>query len=122
MDIHFETTNKFAPLLTENTDDVTKCSSTNIASVNSKKSHPITLINHFERKRRPNICVTENYIKNYTTVTIPGNGNHASILKNGRKILIVGDSYVKQIRRIDFIKELRHGKAHFRSFSGATSK
>ena len=30
-DIHFETSNKFASLLTENTDDVTKSSSTNIA-------------------------------------------------------------------------------------------
>ena len=122
MDIHFETTNKFAPLLTENTDDFTKCSSTNIASANSKKSHPITLINHFKRKRRSNICVPENYIKNSTPVTIPGNGNHASISKNGRKILVVGDSHVKRIRRINFNKELRHGKAYFRSFSGATSK
>ena len=47
MDIHFETSNKLAPLLTENTDDVTKCSSTNIASANSKKSHPIKLISQF---------------------------------------------------------------------------
>ena len=63
MDIYFETKNKFTPLLTENADDVTKCSSTNIASANSKKSHPNKLISHFERKRRPDICVTENYIK-----------------------------------------------------------
>ena len=63
MDIYFETNNKFTPLLTENADDVTKCSSTNIASANSKKSHPNKLISHFERKRRPDICVTENYIK-----------------------------------------------------------
>ena len=47
MDIHFETSNKLAPLLMENTDDVTKCSSTNIASANSKKSHPIKLISQF---------------------------------------------------------------------------
>ena len=47
MHIHFETSNNFAPLLTENTDDVTKCSSTNIALANSKKSHPIILISHF---------------------------------------------------------------------------
>ena len=63
MGIHFETNNKFTPLLTENTDDVAKCSSTNIASANSQKSHPNKLIRHFERKRRPDICVTENYIK-----------------------------------------------------------
>ena len=50
MDIHFENSNKLAPLLTENTDDITKCSSTNIALANSKKSHPIKLISHLERK------------------------------------------------------------------------
>ena len=93
--IHFETSNKFAPLLTENTDDVTKGSSTNIASANSKKPHPIELISHFERMRRPDIRVTENYIKNFTPVTIPGNSNYASISKNGRKIHVVGDSHVK---------------------------
>ena len=87
MDIHFETSNKLAPLLTENTDDVTKCSSTNIVSTNSKKFHPIKLINHFEGKRRPHICVTENCIKTFTPVTIPGNSNYASISKNGRKFL-----------------------------------
>ena len=120
-DIHFSTSNKFAPLLTENADDVTKCSSTNIASANSKKSHPIKLI-ELERKRRPDICVTENYIKNFIPVTIPVNSNYASIPKNGRKILVVGDSHIKRIRRIDFNKELRNDKAYFRSFSGATSK
>ena len=113
----------------KNKDDVTKCNSANIASANSKKFHqkPVfsnndKLISHFERKRRPDICVTENYIKNFTPVTIPGNSNYASISKNGRKILVVGDSHVKRIRRIDFNKELRNGKTYFRSFSGATSK
>ena len=83
MDILFETRNKFALLVMENTDDATKCSSTNTASANSKKSYPIKLISHFERKRRPNVCATENYIKNFTSITIPGNSNYASISKNG---------------------------------------
>ena len=116
-------------MLTENTDDVTKCKSTNIASANSKKPHQKPLfsnngksISHFDRKRRPDICVTENYIKNFTPVTIPANSNYASISKNGRKILVVGDSHVNWIRRIDFHKELRNGKVYFRSFSGATRK
>ena len=122
MDIHFETGNKFASLLGENTDDVMKCSSTDIASTNSKKFNPKKLISHFERKRRPDICITENYIRNFTLVTIPGNSNYASISKSGCKILVVGDSHVKRIRRIDFNKELRHGEPYVRSFSGATSK
>ena len=60
--------------------------------------------------------------KNFATVTISDNSNYASISKNGRKNLIVGDSHVKRIRRINFNKELRHGKAYFCFFSGATSK
>ena len=80
------------------------------------------LISHFKRKRRPDISITENYIKDFTQVTIPDNSNCASISKNGHKILVVGDSHVKRIRRIDFNKKLRNGKAYFRSFSGATSK
>ena len=61
---------------------------------------------------------------NYASIpaTIPGNSNYASISKDGRKIFVVGDSYVKRIRRIDFNKELRNNKVYFRSFSGATSK
>ena len=120
--IHFETSNKFAPLLMENTDDVTKSNSTKIASANSKKSHPIKLISHFERKKRPDTCATENYIKNFTPVTIPDNSNYASISKNGREILVVGDSHVKRIRRNDFNKGLRNGKAYFSSSSGTTRK
>ena len=122
MDIHFESDNKFTSLLTENTDDVTKCSSTDIASTNSKKFNPMKLISYFERKRRPDICITENYIRNFTLVTIPGNSNYASISKSGCKILVVGDSHVKRIRRIDFNKELRHSEAYVRLLSGATSK
>ena len=53
-------------------------------------------------------------------MAIPGNSNYASISKNGRKILVIGD--IKRNRRIDFNRELRNGKAYFRSFSGATSK
>ena len=53
-------------------------------------------------------------------MAIPGNSNYASISKNGRKILVVGD--IKRNRRIDFNRELRNDKAYFRSFSGATSK
>ena len=90
-------------------------------SANSEKSHLIKLIK-LERKRRADIRVTENYIKNFTLVTMPGNSSYASISKNGREILVVGDSHVKRIRRIDFNKELRNGKAYCRSFSGATSK
>ena len=35
---------------------------------------------------------------------------------------MVGDSHVKRIKRNDFNKELRHGKAFFRSFSRTNAK
>ena len=127
-DIHFQNNNKFTPLLAENTDDNTKCKSTIIAQANSKNSHqkpPLSnnekSISHFERKRRRNICLTENDIKSFTPVTIPGNSNYATISKTGHKILVVGDSHVKQIRRINFNQELRNDKACFPLFSGTTS-
>ena len=53
---------------------------------------------------------------------MPGNSNYASITKNGRKILVVGDNHIKRIRRNDFNKELKNGKAFVRCFSGCTSK
>ena len=62
MDIHFETSNKFIPLLRENTDDVTKCSSTSIASPNSKKPHPIISISRFEKKKEDQISVSPRII------------------------------------------------------------
>ena len=50
--IHSETSNTLAPLLTENPDDITKCSSINIALGNSKKSHLIKLMSHFDKKKK----------------------------------------------------------------------
>ena len=84
--IHSETSNTLAPLLTENPDDITKCSSINIALGNSKKSHLIKLMSHFDKKRRPDVCVTENSIKNFTPVTIPGNSNYASVPKKSKNL------------------------------------
>ena len=55
-------------LLTENADDVKKCKSTNIVLANSNNPHlkPFSSnndkwISHFEKKRRPDTCFTENF-------------------------------------------------------------
>ena len=74
------------------------------------------------RNKRPLVCTNENYLKNFIPFTVPGNSNYTSIIKNGRKVLVVGDIHVKRIRRNDFNKELKNGKAIFRSFSGANIK
>ena len=103
-DIHCETTKNFAPLFMKNKYDFPTCKSVNITSFNSTKSHQMPLfsnngktVSDFVRKRRLDLCVTENYIKNF----IPGNSNYASIVKNGPKILVVDNNHVKRIRKID---------------------
>ena len=50
--------------------------------------------------------------------TVPGNSDCTSIIKNGSIVLAVGDNHVKWIQRNDFNKDLKQGKAIFRSFSG----
>ena len=72
--------------------------------------------------KRPEICITEKNIKNFTPTTVPGNSTYFSIIIHGLKICVVGSSYIKKIKQNDFNKELRHGKAFFRSFSGANAK
>ena len=74
------------------------------------------------RNERPLACTTENNLKNFIPFTVLGNSDYASIIKNDRKALVVGDSHIKRIRRNDFNKELKNGKAMFRSFSGANTK
>ena len=74
------------------------------------------------RNERPLACTTENNLKNFIPFTVLGNSDYASIIKNDRKALVVGDSHIKRIRRNDFNKELKNGKAMFRSFSGADTK
>ena len=44
------------------------------------------------------------------------------LFPNLGKEIVVGDSHVKRIKRLDINKELHSGKAFFRSFSGANSK
>ena len=56
------------------------------------------------------------------TYTVPGSSTYSGISKHGRKICVIGDSHIKRIKRNDFNKELRHGKAFFRSFNGENAK
>ena len=74
------------------------------------------------RNKIPIECTTENYLKSFIPFTVPGNSDYESVIKNGCKVLVVGDSHLKRIRRSDFNKELKNGKAIFRSFSGASTK
>ena len=79
--------------------------------------------NNIMQNKRPLVCTTENYQKNLIPFTVPGNSDYASIIKNGCKVVVVGDSHIKRIqRRNDFKKELKNGKAIFQSFSETNTK
>ena len=122
-DIHFKTSKKFTPLLMVNIDDFTKCKSANAASGISKKPHQKSLfsnndksIGHFERKERPDICVTENYIKNLIPVTISGNSNYPCISKNGRKTIYLPNLATSILRKnfIEFVNIYLFSNSHDR--------
>ena len=118
--------NRFAPLLTElenswknnNSDNQSNYGRRTNNYIKKQSNHIFQPSNahSINANKRPDICITEKYVKNFTPTTAPGNGTHSGIIKNDRKIIVVGDSHIKRIKRNDFNKELRHGKAFFRPF------
>ena len=52
-------------------------------------------------------------------VTVPGSRSYSSTTKYGKKICVVGDSHIRQIKRNLFNNSLCEGKAHLNGFSGA---
>ena len=86
----------------ENTDDVTKCSSTNTASANSKKSYPIKLISHLKKKEDQMsvplkiILKISHQLQYLATATMPV---YQRMVVKFSLLAIV-----KRIRRIDFNK------------------
>ena len=55
-------------------------------------------------------------------VTVPGNRSYSSTTKYGKKICVVGDGHIRQIKRNLFNNSLCEGKAHLNGFSGANIK
>ena len=122
-EIDFKLSNRFSPLHVDQ--NLTRPTSTipNIPEKIPTNSRNTSLhTTNTVRNKRPLVCTTENYLKNFISFIVPGNSDYASVIKNGRKVLVVGDSHIKRIRRNDFNKELKNGKAIFQSFSGADTK
>ena len=122
-DIYFKLSNSFSPLHVDQ--NLTRPTSTipNIPEkipINSRNTSLHTTNTMWNK--RPLVCTNENYLKNFIAFTVPGNSDYASVIKNGRKVFVVGFSHIKRIRRNDFNKELKNGKAIFQSFSGADTK
>ena len=117
-----QSTNRFEPLQQEERQSVEENHRNENNSNEDNHCTPPQETKITNNNRRPNVCITENYIQNYKQITYPGNSNYATIAKSGKKIFVIGDSHVKRIRRDDFNKQLKSGKAFFRSFSGANAK
>ena len=122
-DIYFKLSNRFSPLHVDQ--NLTRPTSTipNIPEKIPTNSRNTSLhTTNTMWNKRPLVCTNENYLKNFIAFTVPGNSDYASVIKNGRKVFVVGYSHIKRIRRNDFNKELKNGKAIFQSFSGADTK
>ena len=84
----------------------------NIQSVNSKNN------------KRPNICVTEKYLKNNKEIirnkkVVPGNRSYAETASYGKKILVIGDSHVNRINRRKLNYSFKRAQCVVKPFSGA---
>ena len=113
--------NTFTPLYIQDQDqnDINQNDiNNNIQEYHETNKYPINIV----KNRKPEVCTTENHLRNFTPITTPGNSSYASTARAGRKIFIVGDSHIRRVRRNDFNNELKYGKAFFRSFSGANVK
>ena len=74
-------------------------------------------------KRRPVVAYNERYIQNMNNSPYPkvkpGNQSYADMTKFGKRVVIIGDSHVKRINRINFKQAMVNGTPFFKSFPGA---
>ena len=98
-DIHFKLSNRFSPLHDDDQNLTRKRPTSTIPNITEKipsnsRNTSLHTTNTVQNKR-PLVCTTENYLKNFIPFTVPGNSDYAIIIKNGRKVLVVGDSHIK---------------------------
>ena len=75
-------------------------------------------------RRRPNICATERYIQTQQQLqkskVVPENNNtYAGTLREGKKILMIGDSHIRRVKRDKLQNSFDNAKSFVRYFSGA---
>ena len=84
-------------------------------------SHRPSIIN-----KRPNIAITENYLKNsipsWQKKTIPGKNTYANTVKKTKKVCLIGDSIIKRIRRKELNGQIHNATAYIKTFPGANIK
>ena len=78
-------------------------------------------------RRRPNICTAERYIQTQhqlqkSKVVVPRNNTYAGTLREGKKILMIGDSHIRRINRDKLQNLFDNVKSFFRYFCGAKTQ
>ena len=71
-------------------------------------------------KKRPQVCITENYIKQQENQArkpdvVPGNRSYASATKYGKKIQVIGGSHVRGMKRNTFNDSFENPKGHIKA-------
>ena len=77
-------------------------------------------------RRRPNICTTERHIQTQKQLrksrVVPGNNTYAGTLREGKKILMIGDSHIRRVKTDKLQNPFDNAKSLVRYFSGAKRK
>ena len=77
-------------------------------------------------RRRPNIYTTEGHIQTQQQLqksnVVPGNNTYAGTLRESKKILMIGDSHIRRIKRGKLKNLFDNAKSFLRYFSGAKTE
>ena len=77
-------------------------------------------------RRRPNICTTERYIQTQQYLqkskVLPGNNTYAGTLRERKKILMIGDSHIRRVKRDKLQNSFDNAKSFFGYFSGTKTE
>ena len=77
-------------------------------------------------RRRPNICTTERYIQTQHQLqkskVVPGNNTYAGTLREGKKILMIGYSHIRRVKRDKIQNSFDNAKSFVWYFSGAKTQ
>ena len=77
-------------------------------------------------RRRPNICTTERYIQIQQQLqkskVVPRNNTNAGTLREGKKILMIGYSHIRRVKRGKLQNSFDNAKSFVRYFSTAKTE
>ena len=80
-----------------------------------------TFLKRVSQKSKEDLILpfAEYYIRSQNIKTVPGDRKYTSTTKYEKNICIVGNSYIKRVRRNIVSNSIADGNAYLKSFSGA---